>query len=639
MLLLNLSLGELLAIFLPVAAGVVALYLYDRSRRRQVVSTLLFFPRESRAPVLVRRKKIQQPWSLLLQLASLALLLAAIAEPQWGRRAEQARDHVLILETSAWMSSGGGNPLMEQARRRALDYLRAVPGRDRVLLLRADALPTPVTAFTANRRELEQGIRGSQPGSTALDLSAALELAGSLQRAGPARSGEIAFVGSGRVMRSDLDRVESAGAGNLRAILLGAEPNDCGIRKLAARRSPNDLLEWEIVAGAHNYGAVERRHTVRLRFAGARAGARSITLAPHSTAEAAFRLRSSDPGLLEATLDARDDYPADNRAAIELPALAPLKVQVYTTQPARWQPLLATSRFLEPEFHAPADYRTTGPARRLVVLDGWTPSAAPDADSVWIAAAGPGSSGKVAVGRWNAIHPIAAGLFNKDVQLARAGVLTVGAGEVAVAESAAGPVLVASTGGAHKKLRFAFHPLDEGTDNHLAIPLLFANLVRWVSPDLFRLSEVSAGPPGLIEIEVPPGTRRDQVQVKSPQIRDLPFTLTENRMRLFAGRPGTVRVTLPEREMVYTLSQPEVGEVRWQPPAGVRQGVPPPAAATRLGAALWPWLALAGALGLLLEWAWFGRNPAAAVTAGPKRTPVEPAESSQPSPAAQEVTL
>ena len=43
--LLNLTLAELLAFVVPLSAAVIALYFYDRSRRRRVVSTLYFWPR------------------------------------------------------------------------------------------------------------------------------------------------------------------------------------------------------------------------------------------------------------------------------------------------------------------------------------------------------------------------------------------------------------------------------------------------------------------------------------------------------------------------------------------------------------------------------------------------------------------
>ena len=76
---LNLGLGELLGLVGAISAGVVALYLLDRSKRRQIVATLRFWTAADIRTELKHRRRIQQPWSLLLQLISLALLLTAIA--------------------------------------------------------------------------------------------------------------------------------------------------------------------------------------------------------------------------------------------------------------------------------------------------------------------------------------------------------------------------------------------------------------------------------------------------------------------------------------------------------------------------------------------------------------------------------
>ncbi|HVV44503.1 MAG TPA: hypothetical protein VHC72_04835, partial [Bryobacteraceae bacterium] len=148
---LNLSIGEFLAIFGAIAAVTTALYLLDRTRRKQVVATLRFWVTPGLPSPVTRRRKIQQPISLLLQLAGMLLLLLAIAELQWGGALRARRDHVLIMDTSAWMRAGApGRPnatLMDLARANAISWLRAVPDSDRVLLVRADALATPATAW------------------------------------------------------------------------------------------------------------------------------------------------------------------------------------------------------------------------------------------------------------------------------------------------------------------------------------------------------------------------------------------------------------------------------------------------------------------------------------------------------------
>src|SRR4029077_15733264 len=95
-----------------------------------------------------------------------------------GGPAQTSQDHVLILDTSAWMGAADGRgTLLQTAQQRALDYLRAVPSGDRVLVVRADALVTPVTTFTNDHRQLTEAIQNSRAGFTALNLSNAVEYA------------------------------------------------------------------------------------------------------------------------------------------------------------------------------------------------------------------------------------------------------------------------------------------------------------------------------------------------------------------------------------------------------------------------------------------------------------------------------
>ena len=203
---LNLGLGELLGLVGAISAGVVALYLLDRSKRRQLVATLRFWSAADVRTELKHRRRIQQPWSLLLQLISLALLLTAIAGPQLGIFDAAGRDHVIVLDTSAWMGSsrhGAQGILMDQAKADARAYLRSIPRRDRVMLVRADALATPATAFESSRSVLESAIQQSQPGASALNLAQALEFADRAQKLQSQRAGEIVFVGAGRVSEEE----------------------------------------------------------------------------------------------------------------------------------------------------------------------------------------------------------------------------------------------------------------------------------------------------------------------------------------------------------------------------------------------------------------------------------------------------
>src|SRR3569623_1133566 len=128
---LSLSIGEFLAIFGVIAAVTTALYLLDRTRRKQVVATLRFWVTPGLPSPVTRRRKIQQPITLLMQIARMLLLLLAIAELHWGGALRARRVHGLSMDTCAWLRAGAaGRPyasLMDLARAYAIAWLRAVP--------------------------------------------------------------------------------------------------------------------------------------------------------------------------------------------------------------------------------------------------------------------------------------------------------------------------------------------------------------------------------------------------------------------------------------------------------------------------------------------------------------------------------
>ena len=295
--LLNLSVGELIALFSTISAVAVTLYMLDRSRRRQVVPTLRFWRHSESTTELRQRRKIQQPWSLILQLVSMLLLLLAIAQMQWGSLDSRVRDHVVILDTSAWMGARAGNAtLMDQARASALAYVRAVPNSDRVLLLRADALTTPATPMGANHAAVERAIRDSKPSFSALNLQQAFEFAKRSQAGHQA--GEIVYVGPARMAAADA----IAAPQNLRVLAVKAPTENTGIRRVGLRRSAAAPDQWEVFVSTRNYGSRQQVAQLALQFGGAPIGAKALTMSPGADQESTFTFRTKSAGWIEARL-------------------------------------------------------------------------------------------------------------------------------------------------------------------------------------------------------------------------------------------------------------------------------------------------------------------------------------------------
>ncbi len=609
---LNFSLAEFAAFFGAVSAVTVALYLLDRSRRRQVVATLRFWAASDRPPEMRRRKKIQQPWSLLLQLAGMLLLLVALGQLRWGSPERATRDHVLILDTSAWMAARtAGGTLLDEAKRDAAAYLRAVPAKDRVMLVRADALATPATRFESSRKTVEEALRASRAGASALNIEQALDFARQVQRLEGRLAGEVVFVGAGRISESESPSL--AAIPNLRVLPTAAVPENCGLRKIGLRRTPDDPLRWEILVTVRNYGTRPRTLPVGLYFGNAVIGSAMVPLKPGEERSAAFSYRTKAGGWLEARIEAEDALAEDNRAVLELPAPRLLRVLVYSAEPDLLRPLFAGNPLVEAVYRPPAAF---DPAARadIFVLDRFSPPAAPEGGTVWIEpplASSPvrvrSVTKNVRLTRWTSEHELGAGLHSQGLRLDEAEVYSAAPGDIAVAECETGPIILARPG-RFKTVVFGFHPVRSPLRYELTTPLVFANVLRWMEPGIFRRWELSGGSAGTVTLALDKAVPQEEIRVVTDHDRPLPFTVQGNVVRFFAGAPQTVRVNTREHEYVYSLTLPEVAEAVWEPPRQAKRGIPPAAAGGPASRDIWQALALAGALVLVIEWLLFGRG-------------------------------
>jgi len=613
---LNLSLLQFATLFGAVSAISVALYLLDRSRRKQIVSTLRFWVAAEQPAVAARRRRIQQPWSLILQLASMLLLLLAIAQLRFGAPEQAGRDHVIVLDSSAWMAARSGNrTLMDAARQTARQYLQALPARDRVMLVRADALATPATTFESDHKKVEAAIQSTRPGSTALNLDQALDFARHVQAQTGRRAGEIAFIGTGRT--AERDPGAAAPPRNLRVLLVPDAIENSGLRKIGVRRSTSDPDLWEIYVSAHNYGTRPRQAVLTLDFGPPSvvgrmpAGSRPLVLPPGGDAEASFEYRTAGAGILGVTMTPHDAFPADDQAELELPAQPRLSVTIYSNEPDLMKPALSASPRVTAVYRKPEEYRSNDPG--LVILDRFIPLQRPVADSIWIDPPALGSPipvrqtvEKVPFARWDAGHPAAAGLRARDFTLDRASVFEAAPGDGRIGEVDAGPVVVARPG-KPKIVVLGFHPALSAMRYELATPLLFANLLRWVSPEIFRRAEVGGGSVGSVRLALDDDTAAKDVTVTAEDGSPVPFTLRDRALDFFAGAPGSVRVLAGDHEYMFALTLPQLWDTRWTPPADVRRGIPHFAPSLPTASDWWPWLALLGGAGLLAEWLLFGR--------------------------------
>ncbi|MEQ1948866.1 MAG: VWA domain-containing protein [Bryobacteraceae bacterium] len=612
---LNLSLGELFALAGIVSAGIVALYLLDRSKRRHMVGTLRFWVASQSPTEFKRSRKVQQPWSLLLQILSTLLLLLAIAGPRLGS-SNGARNHVLILDTSAWMGARARQGiLLDQAKAQALSFLAGLPADDRVMLVRADALATPVTPFSPSREAVIAAIQQSQPSASSLNLQQALDFAEHSQKLQTERVGDIVFAGAGRVSRDDAEGI--APPANLRLLLIPSAGENVGLRRFGARRAAHEPDSLDAFVALRNDGARPRDVILELSMQKKVLASKNLTLAPGSESESNFLFKREGDGPLIARVRSAngrsDAFPQDDSAVLDLPPDTRVTLTVYTNEPEPLRPLLTGNPRVTVSFVPPAKYDAQAKAD-VILFDRFAPPSAPaNVNVIWMDP--PNGSpftvkaeqANAKLQNWHSDNPLAQGLFTRDVELPTAKVFTLAQGDQAVADIAQGPVVVARAG-AVKMAALGFNPVKSNMRFELATPLLMANILRWMEPEAFREADVQASTVGTMSVALEKGTDPNAVHVVDGNNRPLPFTLDGNTLHFFSGAPGAVHLQSGTRESVYSLTVPDVAEATWKPAASVRRGVPGLGSGGTSSPALWPWLAALGGLGFLIEWFLYGRN-------------------------------
>ena len=85
--------------------------------------------------------------------------------------------------------------------------------------------------------------------------------------------------------------------------------------------------------------------------------------------------------------------------------------------------------------------------------------------------------------------------------------------------------MIVARPGKPKIVVLGFHPALTGMRYELATPLLFANLLRWMSPEIFRRYEISGGSVGAVKLTLDRETPAKDVKVTADDGSAVPFTV------------------------------------------------------------------------------------------------------------------
>ena len=172
-------------------AAIVPMWLHWR--RRRPVRELDWAAMELLRRALRRQRlrwRVQDLVLLLLRMATIFVLVLALAQPEWsaisrpgGGSAKVATHHLLLFDGSFSMQTiAGGTSRFERARQQALSLIDRQPPRDQFSVWLADPLPRPVLfPPSSNHRDVQRTLAALQPSAGRSDWSRLPEVLTSYQ--------------------------------------------------------------------------------------------------------------------------------------------------------------------------------------------------------------------------------------------------------------------------------------------------------------------------------------------------------------------------------------------------------------------------------------------------------------------------
>lgn len=525
--------GNPLALWLAaLALPIVIFYILKIRMRRVPVSTVLFWRQvfDETQPRSIWQK-LRHLVSLLAQLAFLALLVLALAEPFFTWERNERRRIVLVLDNSASMNATDEPPSrLAVAKDRARDLVDALRFQDEMALVAAGTQAKVLCGLTGHQRTLKRAVDDAPPTDGPTRVPEAIALARRLLAG--ATGGKIVVLSDRGFAGAD----KLAQAADIEWVPVGKKTNNLALTQFQARRSLVDPLGYEVLTEVANLGdeAVETR--LELELDGAVVDVVPLQLEPNGRWSKVFRKTATKGGVLSAILRHEDALAADNRAWAVLPERRRQKVllvssgaaSLYLTKVFEASPLVDLAVVKEPPDSYPPGavvvfHRQVPPAlppNRILVIEPATSSELWDLgeqlQNPIVAKEDRNSPLLAHVRLTNVLMPQAAKLTLKGTAAVLVGSLSGdplyarlvrAAGEGAAGESARGDVLVLTVN------------IEQGDlPLRTAFPILVTNALAHFAGTKGELKEsLAAGSLAEVEVGSPPTAGEGTLLVKDPR--------------------------------------------------------------------------------------------------------------------------
>lgn len=545
------------------AVPIIALYILKLRRRREPVSTLMFWEqlfKERQTTSLFQRLK--HLLSLLLQLLFLALLVLAIARPQFAFITKSARQLILIIDNSASMNAvleldpekPSSETRLDSAKEQALQLVQGLRFIDEMTVVSNHKQPTIQTPFTSHQKTLREAITSITPTDIRTDLKPAVDLAYTIAETKP--NPEIIIMSDFQAVTEKTitkfqdtqsegqpteEEQESVAKPKLHLIRIGEDNDNVGITQFRVRKSIVNVFDYETLLTVVNASVEEKKCSVELYFNDSLFDVRPYTLAPGEKKSEIFSNFAFEGGELKAVLDITDALSSDNVAYATLPKREQISVLLVTEENPFLEKVLSVDEKLNLSVMKPSEYASEPRTAQVVIFDRYSPQNIGDGNYMFIyppklEGDEPGSVLTWDIGEeletpiitdWERTHPILQHVHLENVLIGEAYQITPPSTAQILARSFESPVLFIDVSQNRKVVFAAINILESDLPLRIAFPVIIANTIQW-----FQHSEgiqeyhLQTGEVLRYNFESEYPTNEETEQVEETSIEDTQQTLT-----------------------------------------------------------------------------------------------------------------
>jgi hypothetical protein len=635
-------LEPLALLLIPALGAIIALYLLRFRRPVAPVPSVALWERTLRdreANTLWQRLRVSI--LLIVQLATLLLLIVAVARPWTLGTGERVRHTVLVVDVSASMSGHipeEGISRLDDAKDQARDAVSGLDGGGTATLIAAGAEPIVLVSATSDKARLRSAISALSAEPVSGDMLAALRLAAAITEG---RADSSIQVFSDGAFPDLTERVELSGQRLEFHGIEGArsEEGNQGISAMSLTGPPGSASLFLQVA---NSSPVTVTRRLELSADDEPWEARTLEMGGGQTLEVDINNVPADARVLRATLAGTDPLRLDDDAWVVSRANTPVDVLLVSEG----------NRFLEvslsllpgvslykvdPGKYSP-EATLEGDPFDLTVIDAGAPVTAvaalplgnllifsPPASLPGITVTGVLTNPLPAAPAAPEGEPSQVRSTSLDVagltrtQIARAAALQPGSGSSVLLGSDKGPLIVASESEGVRMVAVAFALSDSDLPLQAAFPIMMRDLVNLLRPDNSLGLPAAVEPLGGVRL-VPADASVNEILVEDPSGRE----------RTFRDEPSGVTFADTSLPGAYYVTHYSDDKIVWQGAFAVNlfareESILPPdsSALAALEAErefggrsvstessrneIWPAFAILAILMLLFEWAYANR--------------------------------